>query len=226
MAVSELLIRLIVLLLPGLVAVILIDQLTEHRDWTPFTYTVYAILLGATAYFAWQVVLYAWAGLAWVVTREFTPVSIAFWESLFDEKKPISWIEIAAASGVAVPLGFGLAAGVYHKALFALAQRLKISNKFGDDSLFMNFMNSREVQWVRVRDRRRGYIFEGWPVSFSHTPGLRELVLQEVKVYNYEKPGEAYEVPLLYLSYSNGQEAFIETATGLQETADGQDSAD
>ncbi len=45
MQVSELTIRLIVLLIPGMLCALIIDSLSVHRKWTPFRFSIYSILL-------------------------------------------------------------------------------------------------------------------------------------------------------------------------------------
>lgn len=212
MEVSSLVVRLVVLLFPGLIATVIFDHLTEHRDWSPFFYSVYSILFGATAYIGLQLLLYLSAAATWLLTGRFALVTISFWQSLFDEKVPISSLEIAAASIVASSLAVLISTVVYHKILIRTTQRLGITSKYGDDSLFMHFMGVRETKWIYVRDRERGYIFEGWPLYFSHRHGIRELVLTDVKVYDYSDPNKAYSMSRVYLSYPDSYNVVIEEA--------------
>lgn len=106
---------------------------------------------------------------------------------------------------------FGIVSGLFvtkmvqDKWVHKLARRYKISNKFGDENLYTRFLNSKEVDWVWVRDRRTDLIYEGDVQAFSETDGMREIVLSDVKIYNSKKPENFYEVPYIYLTFSQNE---------------------
>jgi hypothetical protein len=76
-------------------------------------------------------------------------------------------------------------------------------------------MNSKEVNWVYVRDKENGLTYEGFVVSFSENAAAHEIVLSDVKVYRYEDSVELYSVPSIYLSGTIGK-FVIETAPGTK----------
>ena len=64
----------------------------------------------------------------------------------------------------------------------------------------MFFLTQLENKWVWVRDREGGITYEGYADSFSTTEEIAEIVLLQVKVYNYEDSLLLYQIPKIYLS--------------------------
>ena len=65
MELTELTLRLVVLLLPGAIAALIVDKLTPHRPWSSFRFILHAIILGSITYITYQgvLVLFAIKGL-------------------------------------------------------------------------------------------------------------------------------------------------------------------
>lgn len=217
MQVSELTIRLIVLLIPGMLCALIIDSLSVHRKWTHFRFVIYSILLGATSYLSYQVVLYIYATVGFIWTKKFNPSTSNFWRSLFDSSVQISPSEVITTCICAIILAFVLTALLQNKFLNRIAGCLHVSDKYGDENLYTFFLNAREVTWVWVRDPDKGLTYEGLVESFSDSDTIRELVLQDVKVYRYEDSEFLYEVPALYLSYPIGSLIIEMAPSGAKE---------
>jgi hypothetical protein len=199
MEASELMIRLIVLLIPGVIAALIIETLTVHKAWDKFRFMVYAILLGFASYALLQLVL----GIIWFTCRllafDFTYTKLGSWASLFNAKDPIDVIEVMLACGASVILGGGLSAIIQYKVTHRIARWLRISDKYGDENLFSFFLNAKEVTWICIRMPSKNLTYEGWRESFSETDKIREIVLRDVRVYRYEDSALLYEVPAIYL---------------------------
>ena len=89
-----------------------------------------------------------------------------------------------------------------YKWLTWLLQKAKATKRFGDEDLWDYTFNSRDesVEYVHVRDYANGYLYAGWVNTFSETDKLRELVLLDVQVYNFEDVDPIYSVPRMYLA--------------------------
>lgn len=211
MGLSDLTIRLIVLFLPGVIAAIIVDELTEHEVWTPFKFVLYSIVLGFISYLVYQLLFM----LLILVCPQLSGNSVHFWQSLFDKDSNIALNEVVYACIVSIFIGGIISTIIQRKILHKVARWLSISQKYGDENLLTYFLNSQEVTWVCVRDYEKKLIYEGWVQSFSEISSLREIVLVDVKVYYLEaeeteeatKP--AYEVSKIYLAIPNN--ATIET---------------
>ncbi len=210
MEISELTIRIIILLLPGLIGALIIEKLTVHKEISNFRFVVHSIILGCSSYLTLQFILNIFALFRLLFKDNFEPKTIMFWNSLFNAKTPISISEVAYSCLSGILLAFFISAAVQNKWLNIIAKKLKISNKFGDEDLYYYFLNAKEIDWVWVRDEENGYTYEGHVDSFSETKTIRELLLTDVKVYPYDSDKELYHVPALYLSFSKDSPLYIE----------------
>lgn len=55
------------------------------------------------------------------------------------------------------------------------------------------------VEYVHFRDFANNIVYAGWVKEFSETDKLRELVLRDVQVYDFEG-NMLFETPLIYLA--------------------------
>ncbi len=203
MDISELTVRLIVLLIPGALATLVVDKLTEHRPWSAFTFSVHSVLLGSLSYFAYQGLAVLWGFVrSWLPSYEYQYTKLSFWSSLFDTSIPVSLKEVALTCVVAVLVAYLVSAVVYHNLPFKVARKLGVSSKFGDEDLWAHFLNSKDVDWVWVRDHARNLVYEGWVQAFSVTTPVREIMLRQVKVYSNEDGEHLYDVPAMYVAGS------------------------
>ncbi len=200
MNVSDLTIRIIILLLPGLIATIVVDNLTVHKPWNIFKYIIYSIILGFFSYFGTYLFINI-ANLFPFVEYE----GLKLWNSLFIQSTPISIREVFYTCVISLFVGFFFSFFIQHKVLFRLARKLRISMKYGDENLFTHVLNSPEIQYVWIRDKKRGFTYEGAVEKFSESDHIQEIFLQDVKVYNYEDSQLLYTLSNIYLSYPDKQ---------------------
>jgi hypothetical protein len=192
MQISELTIRIILLILPGAIATLIIEKLTVHKPWDAFRFLFYSTLMGFTTYLTYQA-YYFLIGNSDI---------LSFWKAITDNKVSISIKEILCASITAIPLGFIVSAAVQYKIINKIANRLKVSSKYGDDNLFYHFLNLNEVQWLWIRDKDQDITYEGLIQYYNETDTLREIVLSEVKVFRSSDSEFIREAPYIYLTFS------------------------
>jgi hypothetical protein len=82
-----------------------------------------------------------------------------------------------------------------------LLQKIGATKRFGDEDVWDFTFNSNDtrVEFVHFRDFEQKVVYAGWVNTFSETDKIRELVLREVEVYDFEG-NRLYDVPLLYLA--------------------------
>jgi hypothetical protein len=92
-----------------------------------------------------------------------------------------------------------------HKLLTRFVQAIRATKTFGDEDVwdFVFNSSSKDVEWVNFRDFEERVVYSGYVRLFSESGQLRELLLQDVIVYDFEA-NELYRVPRLYLA--RGQE--------------------
>jgi len=55
---------------------------------------------------------------------------------------------------------------VNYKIFHKFAQKLLISQKYGDENLYSYYLNAKEIDWVYVRDFERKLTYQGRVISF------------------------------------------------------------
>lgn len=201
MEISAFTLRLIILLLPGGLAALLVELLTAHKKWSAFQFVLYSVFLGGASYFAHQIYFYLKAAVwPFIIKQPVDARVLTVWPALIDGNKSLNPLEIIVTCLVAVFIGFAVTGMIQHKILFRLAKLMRVSRKYGDESLYEYFLNQSEVQWVWVRSKARGLTYRGWVEIVSD----QELVLNNVTVYTYDTSEKCYEVPRLYMSLKEG----------------------
>jgi hypothetical protein len=202
MELSDLTVRLIILLIPGTICSLIIETIALHKKWSQVRLFISSVLLGAFTMCIVQ--LFYWLiQLVYVFSEGFGFKNLKTWECLFDDHATLFPGEVILFVLFAVAIGYGFVFIINSKLLFKIADKLKLSNKFGDDSLYLHFLNSQGVHWVYVRDKKRALTYRGQIESFSEDEKEKELLLTDVTVYDYETSEEVYAMSKVYLSFHN-----------------------
>jgi len=189
MEISELTLKLILLLVPGAIASMMFEKLTVHKKWTPFQFVTNSILLGGISYLAAQLVCSVFG-----CAKDLA----SLWANL-PAKQISPWVIIKGT--VASPFVALLFVCMdFHKWLNKSGKLLKITNKYGDENLFTYFLNSKDVVEVYIRDMDANICYQGIVDSFSETDEIKEITLYDVKVYGYDDSVLYYTVENLYLA--------------------------
>lgn len=189
MTLSEFTLRIILIFLPGLIALIIVEQLIVHKEVKPYRFFLNSLILGFLCY-----LLYYPISLI-----PFFNLKFNFFQSLLDNKLPLYFWEIFTATLLSVPLGFIVSLLINRKVLHKAAQRLNISNKFGDFDVWSYILNSDVPGWVVIRDVENDLMYEGWiQASSDGTENNNELFLRDVKVFINSTAQELYKTPGLY----------------------------
>lgn len=87
------------------------------------------------------------------------------------------------------------------KFLTRVFQKIGLTKRFGDEDVwdFVFNSNSVGVEWIYFRDFSERVVYCGYVRLFSESGQLRELLLQNVIVYDFEG-NELYRRPMLYLA--------------------------
>ena len=125
---------------------------------------------------------------------------VTVFQAFFDEKIPISWDEIVIASLIGVVVAF-VAGFVYRRKLInKIARKVGATTRYGDEDVWDFLFNSDEVQWIFVRDHKLDLVYFGRVRAYSDTEKEREILLQEVEVYENQTGKLLYDTPALYVS--------------------------
>ena len=185
--------RLILIFLPGIVAFIIIDNLTIHRETKTHHWFFYPLLLGFICYAPWYLLVSSVQSVYGV------NLPFQFVTSITDMKAHINFSEIIIASFTAIILGFLITWAMTNRFLFRLANFLNISDKFPEIDAWDNFVALYNPDWLTVRDLDNGLVYQGAFVSASDANDRDGIVLQDVRVYNEECEFQ-YWAPAIYIS--------------------------
>ena len=204
MEISALTLKLILLLTPGALAAIIHKRLTiQHKKQSDFMFVIMAIMNGIFAYLILQIL-----SIVKVFTHNIFNCCNKKEYYAIDTFKNIStnnaipYSDIILASIISVLLGILITKLENDKTLFIIARKLKVSNKYGDENLYSHYLNSPKVGWVYVRDIGNSITYFGFIHSFSENNKFKEIVLEEVTVYNYPNSEKLYDVESIYLCFS------------------------
>lgn len=191
MEISELTLKLILVLIPGAIASRIYQKVTIHEKWTNFQFVSNSILFGALSYLLILLLNY--------ITDYFDGINL-FWSNLPTKEIPGETILHACVS--AILIGFSVSAIDHYKLLNLLAKSLRISRKYGDENLYSYFVNSPDVTEIYIRDRSNGFTYHGFIDSYSENESTYEIVLRNVAVYAYEDSSHQFDLNKLYISKS------------------------
>lgn len=192
--VSQLVISLIILLIPGIIAALIFDTITQHKPWNNFIFSVYVILFGWLSYlplWLWNKIAKALdSNIQWGSVYAFTKLE----KSLLNEN---IYYDILLAAFFAIFFAYLISYSVNHKWLTRLSNKLGVSDKYGDESLFYYYLNSGNIDWVTVRDFSKKVIYTGKLQSYSENNSFHEITLSDVDVYGADI--EPYHVDSVYI---------------------------
>lgn len=205
MDVTNVTVKLVLLLLPGIFGALLYEKLTIHRPWKQFRYVLYILLISISAYVILDL-FYQFINLF----RCKSSLKLLFWDDLFQPSSTLHLIEVSWAVFVSFLLSILLSYVRTQGLIYKFFRCINVSNKYGSESLFYRVMEAKDVDWIYLRDKNNKLTYLGQIAKYSEDEQNREVVLYNVTVYNYPESQELYKVDKIYLSYSLQTELHIE----------------
>jgi hypothetical protein len=193
MELSEFTLRIILLFIPGIISFIVIDKLTFHRESKLHQILISSLILGFVCY------SFYYLPIQILKAFKMTNLECTFFNGLTNKSAQIDFGEIGFVALLSIPIGFLFAWMINYKVLFRTAHFLKITKKFGDIDVWSYIMNSKNAEWVVVRDIESDLMYEGWIEAFSDSTENDELLLSDVIVFKNSTGEELYKIPGLYL---------------------------
>ncbi|AQU79566.1 hypothetical protein AJGP001_09975 [Planococcus faecalis] len=192
MSFSELTLKLLILLIPGVIAILVIDLFTNHSKKDLKYFLLHSYLLSIIAYFIHSLFSHN-----------------SFFVNILDSRINIDLSEVIQVSIIGFLLGVVLSYLINYKILYNLAAKIKLSKKFGDGEVWESIISNNEVSWVTIRDNKSKLTYLGKILHFSDVPGKRELALTEVDVFT-EDSDYLYSQQLIYFDFVVGENLVIE----------------
>ena len=200
MPVNTAVLALVLVFIPGILCYGVVASLASKRNRDSTTIFLQIFLYGVSSYMVLAMANYAFPVLA---TRLGVRLDrIALLNPAAIETSGIDPVPIAAASVVGALQGILITVNINHSLLMRMCRFAKITKRFSDPDVWSFLLNSNDTDnWVTVRHKDRGHIYQGYIRSFSGGDKDRELILTLVQVYNLETAEKVGEIPILYLAF-------------------------
>ena len=190
---SEFALRVILLFLPGIISFLIIDNLTNHRDYKIYQKAIYSLIYGFLCYYLYYLLLIIYG--YWFKVK----IRFSFFDALTNNESVLDFNEIGYATIISIFVGFILSTFINYKIVNKIARKFKITKKYAEVDVWSYLMNSEKTEWVVIRDIKNDLMYEGWIEAFSDSTEKDEIFLRDVKVFRNSTSKELYDIPGLYL---------------------------
>lgn len=199
MELSVLTLRVVLLFFPGVLCALVVHSLTIQRERTTPQFLTSAFVYGVSTYLLLASIREVYAAGAKAGGWK-TPPRVTFFDVLTNERARIAWGEITLSAVVALLLAVLVAAAVNHNVMHRLAERLRVSRRFGQADVWGYFLDSPQTNWIIVRDTQADLLYEGWVDAFSDTGADPQLLLSDVAVYQASTGTKLHDRKRVYLT--------------------------
>ena len=196
MKLDLLIVQIAIIFLPGLIWARLDVRYAQKAKPTDIEFVIRAFLFGITSS-AVVFSLYSFAGWPVHLLSDFTGAQ----DKLVVSRDIAAEIAVATATGLLLSI-LWIYASTY-KWLTRFLKFIKATKADGDEDVWGFTFNSGRLgnDYVHFRDFESKTVSAGWVTSFSEVGGLRELVLEDVEVFDFDG-NKLYDTPMLYLARS------------------------
>ena len=200
MPINTAVLALVLIFIPGILCYGVVASLASKRSRDNTTVFLLIFLYGVSSYMALAIGIYAFPAIANHLGIKID--SIALLNPSAIEKSGIDPLPIAEASVVGVLLGILITININHSLLMRFCRLVGLTKRFSDPDVWSFLLNSKDTDnWVTIRHKDRGHIYQGYVRSFSGGDRDRELILTLVQVYSLDTAEKVGEVPILYLAF-------------------------
>lgn len=202
MGLTDFTLRIILIFLPGITAFMIVERLTSHEKFKIHEIILNTFTIGFSCYLLYSAIIKG------INLFSDLKIEISFLEALINKNSSLNFNEIVFVVILALPVGFFISYLANHNFIYRFARTLKITNKFGKNSVWSFLMESEIPGWIVIRDSKNDLIYEGWIKAYSDDYTKDELLLEEVCVYENSTSRKLYEVEKLYLCRNKNELVF------------------
>jgi len=206
MQITELVWKLFVILLPGVVSTLMVRYITTHKQYSIFEFVIYSATLGIGT----LIIMEIGYSLYWMIrgvlssniTTEFG-LNLSIWDNLFNGQKNLNKNELFISYLIAVPMGFIWGIVITKKLIIRIFQKWNLTSRYGDNDVWSFYLNSPNVDWIYLHNRKDNLTYFGKIRAYSDSEEKREILLEDVIVYSSDNFKELYQSNAVYLELNN-----------------------
>lgn len=200
MPINTAVLALVLIFIPGILCYGVVASLASKRSRDNVTIFLQIFTYGVTSYMVLAIGNYVWPAATAKLGIKLGDITLLNPGSI--EKSGIDPIPIAAASVVGVVLGVLIAVNINFSILMRFCRIVGVTKRFSDPDVWSFLLNSDDTDnWVTIRHKDRGHIYQGYVRSFSAGDKDRELILTLVQVFSLDTAEKVGEIPILYLAF-------------------------
>lgn len=206
MEINELFVKVILIMLPGVFASLILKQLSATHSKSTLMFIINSIIMGFGIFLIMEFFCSLW-NIGYCIYKATSTLkwgtNLSVWDYLLGSSKTINKSELIISYLISIPAGVLLSIFETKKYFIKFLHRLKVTDRFGDDDIWSFYMNSDEVTWVYVRDKNNDTTYYGKIRAFSDSGTKRELILENVSVYESSTASPIYDIEIVYLDLNN-----------------------
>ncbi len=200
MPINTAVLALVLIFIPGILCYGVAASLASERTRDSTTIFLQIFMYGVTSH----VVLAAANALHPGMTGRLgvTLDDIALLNPSATEKSAVRPAPIGIASAIGIVLCLMVTLNSNHRLLIRFCRLIRITRRFSDADVWSLLLSSYDTDnWVTVRHKERGHIYQRYVRSFSAGKKDREMVLELVQVFSLDTAEKVGEIPILCLAF-------------------------
>ncbi|NVO10848.1 MAG: hypothetical protein HXX16_12850 [Bacteroidales bacterium] len=206
MQITELVWNLFLLLLPGVISTLMVRYITTHKQYTIFEFVIYSAVLGIGTF----IIMELFCSLGCIILGIFCKsvtikfgLNLSIWDNLFNGQKTLNKGEIFFSYLLSIPIGFFWGFLLSKKIIIRIFQKWKLTSRYGDDDVWSFFLNSPNTEWIYLHHKKTNLTYFGKIRSYSDSTEKREILIEDVIVYESDTWTEKYQSNAVYLELNN-----------------------
>jgi hypothetical protein len=203
MNIDSFLIRLIILILPGLAGYKVYKSLLDAgmakkkiKEWEDFL-TIF--LFSVISYLSLYGIVIIINLIGKCIFVGHLNIIVNTLNAFLDSDIKINYLEIFISLILGSIFGVVIAFISNKKIANRFFRKINVTNHFGDEDVWSYINNSSEIGWVIVRDHKFDLCYFGYIMLFSDSGEKRELLLGDVDVYRNSDGTPLYNTDRIYL---------------------------
>lgn len=203
MEITDLTIRILLLVFPGLIAYFIVHEFTEQKRENFIIETIKILIYSFLSYS-----IYATGKIILALFIKTINKDVYFLKCLIDKTADISWIEILVTAFIALFISCIITKLINKSWFHKTAQELKLTKKFGDLDVWSYLFNGKQDFYMIIRDIENNLTYQGYPQAFAKDHNEAEVLLINVMVYRYEDSTFLYKIDSMYYKFNSEKFSF------------------
>jgi len=184
----------------------MVRYITTHQKYTIFEFDIYSAVLGIGTF----IIMELFCSLYWFILGIFSKsistefgLNLKIWDNLLNGQSTLNKNEIFISYLLAIPIGFFWGFIISKKIIIRIFQKLKLTKRYGDDDVWSFYLNSPSTEWIYLHHKKSNLTYFGRIRAYSDSTEKREILIEDVIVYESDTWTEKYQSNAVFLELNN-----------------------